>query len=134
MAAACSRMAETNHLAGGMQKKEYFRFGVRYFFRTDPASVGYSARELCQSVVPLRKSCKNGQEKGIAFLKKRVYNRKALLPLYRGSEQGEKKKQKEKSYAGNDTVVYGLSTDRKESIKKYRSFPTSATFESWYFF
>lgn len=32
MAAACSQMAETNHLAGGMQKKEYFRFGVRYFF------------------------------------------------------------------------------------------------------
>ena len=25
MAAACSQMAETNHLAGGMQKKEYFR-------------------------------------------------------------------------------------------------------------
>ena len=32
MAAACSRMAETNHLAGGIQKKEYFCFGVRYFF------------------------------------------------------------------------------------------------------
>ena len=32
MAVACSQMAETNHLAGGMQKKEYFRFGVRYFF------------------------------------------------------------------------------------------------------
>ena len=32
MAAACSRMAETNHLAGGIQNKEYFCFGVRYFF------------------------------------------------------------------------------------------------------
>ena len=32
MAAACSRMAETNHLAGGIQKKEYFCLGVRYFF------------------------------------------------------------------------------------------------------
>ena len=32
MDAACSRMAETNHLAGGIQKKEYFCFGVRYFF------------------------------------------------------------------------------------------------------
>ena len=32
MAAACSQMAETNIWPGACRKKEYFRFGVRYFF------------------------------------------------------------------------------------------------------
>lgn len=32
MAVSCSRMAEIHHLAGGMQRKEYIRFGIYYFF------------------------------------------------------------------------------------------------------
>ena len=32
LTASHTGMAETNHLAGGIQKKEYFCFGVRYFF------------------------------------------------------------------------------------------------------
>ena len=43
MAAACSRMAETNHLAGGIQKKGIFLLWRALLLCTDPASVGYSA-------------------------------------------------------------------------------------------
>lgn len=49
-------------------------------------------------------------------MKKRVYNRKALLPLA-WQRTGREKETKGKSYAGNDTVVYGLSTDRKKASK-----------------
>ena len=73
MASACSRMAETNHLAGGIQKKEFFCFGVRYFFALILLLWGI----LLESYVNpwfLAKILYKRAEKGIAFLKKRVYN------------------------------------------------------------